>query len=283
MALYPGAGKVRQDALKEVGSVDSAFQRAGESRCKIVGILGEGTGGVALKMTTVNKPSPNLQVARNFILKRAYNSQQEESLRREIDFVRRFRGDMHIAQFFSLEGGPVHGDLDQSEHPFVNSLVLIDFGASRIDEDKSKVGQAAKMNISKMGEVMLNLIGGMVRKVASGSSNMTITVDGEEETLRSWARDLDGLNPAYGADADTVAGHKDRMDNLDPDIRRLVIRCLATSMNNRPELEDLVEEVEQNVSNKTAAYYTKYKYGSNETDSAVERIMKELLHDAKTS
>lgn len=139
------------------------------------------------------------------------------------------------------------------------------------------------MNISKMGEIMLNLIGGRVMKSAAGSSNMNfITVEGQN-TIRSWARDLDGLNPVYKAPASTVAEHKDRMDNLDPDLRRLVIRCLATAMNNRPELEDLVEEVERNVSGKAATYYASYRYGSNETNSEVARIMKELLHDATTS
>ncbi|KAI4859475.1 hypothetical protein F4820DRAFT_466968 [Hypoxylon rubiginosum] len=380
MASYPGIEKIRGDALKEVKNVESAFQKAGEKRFKIKGVLGEGTGGVALKMAMISKPSPTSQPVQEFILKRAYNTEQEAKLRKEIAFVQRFRGDMHVAQFFSLEGEPIdsisylkgptlltewigngtlkelivkradwgkplpnrmlwrlflclcrmliamawpsdrppgtkreservpspnengkrpdklelhHGDLniqnilignlDLSEHAFVNTLIIIDFGASSIEEDETKAGQAAKVNISKMGEIMLNLIGGRVMKSAAGSSNMNfITVEGQN-TIRSWARDLDGLNPVYKAPASTVAEHKDRMDNLDPDLRRLVIRCLATAMNNRPELEDLVEEVERNVSGKAATYYASYRYGSNETNSEVARIMKELLHDATTS
>lgn len=131
-----------------------------------------------------------------------------------------------------------------------------------------------------MGEVMLNLVGGRVMKNATGSSNMDITVNGERKTIRSWARDLDGLNPAYRAPADLVAEHKDRVDNLDADLRSLIIRCLAPMADNRPDLETLVEEVERNVNNKTANSYAGKKYASNETDSAVERIMHRLVHDA---
>lgn len=123
MASYPGIEKIRGDALKEVKNVESAFQKAGEKRFKIKGVLGEGTGGVALKMAMISKPSPTSQPVQEFILKRAYNTEQEAKLRKEIAFVQvcwtshvaslkliliqRFRGDMHVAQFFSLEGEPI--------------------------------------------------------------------------------------------------------------------------------------------------------------------------------
>lgn len=88
MASYPGLNKIRADALKELRLLESYIQKSGENRFKIEGVLGEGTGGFALKMAMVNEPSPNLQPTRRFIMKRAIDQQQEEKLLREIEFTK---------------------------------------------------------------------------------------------------------------------------------------------------------------------------------------------------
>ncbi|KAI1769274.1 kinase-like domain-containing protein [Hypoxylon sp. FL1150] len=379
MASYPGLDKVRLDALKEFRLLESSIQKAKENRFKVEGILGEGTGGFALKMLMTGPPSLLPEPARRFMLKRAYNTQQEEKLQREIEFTKRFRGDAHIAQLVSFEGEPhdgvsylkgptlmtewigtltvkdlierradlnipfpnrvlwrfflclcrmliamawpsnappgtprkvelvpspgpdgkrppklplVHGDLniqnvlvgnlDQSEHLLVHSLVLIDFGNARILPD-DQGEQAVKGNMCLMGEIMLNLVGGRVMKGSTGSSNMDAVVDGERKTIRSWARDLDGLNPAYGAPANLVAEHRGRVENLDTDLRGLIIQCLAPMAANRPDLETLVEQVERNVNTKTADSYVGKKYANNETDSAIREIMHRLVHEAPTT
>lgn len=126
---------------------------------------------------------------------------------------------------------------------------------------------------------MLQLIGGHAK---SGAANMTITEGGGERIINSHARDLDGLNPIYKAPPARKAEHKDKVDNLDPDIRRLVILCLASNRELRPDLPDLFEEIERNVNTKTQESYAGYKYQANESDEALRRISQQLICDADT-
>ncbi|KAI0602367.1 kinase-like domain-containing protein [Biscogniauxia sp. FL1348] len=183
----------------------------------------------------------------------------------------------------------LHGDLNHRnvmidafesiEHSKVPLLKLIDFGGSR--DLPASTNQAAdlavKTNMLYIGQIMLTLVGG---SHLGGSANMQVTINGEEKTVRSYARDLDGLNPSYKAPPALVARHKDKMDNLDPRIRSLVARCCALSSTDRPDIVDLLDMVEEAVRTTKKDYYSSYKYFANESDEALERLSRELLLNA---
>lgn len=123
-----------------------------------------------------------------------------------------------------------------------------------------------KNNMFNIAGVLLNIVGGNSRI----AGNMKVTDErGMEKTIRSHARDLDGLNPAYKAPPVLIARHKRKMDNLDPDIRNLLALCLAANVNDRPSLPYLVQEVERNVQEKTADKYTSYPFRENESDDNI--------------
>lgn len=131
-----------------------------------------------------------------------------------------------------------------------------------------------------VGEMMLSLIGGGSAKY--GSANMLVSVGGGTSLIRSHARDLDGLNPTYKAPQPVITAHRAKMDNLDGDLRNLVIRCLAVHIDDRPELEELAQEVERNVRGKQQEHYADKQYYNNESDVAIRRIAGELMCNAKT-
>ncbi|KAI1487078.1 hypothetical protein F5X96DRAFT_651866 [Biscogniauxia mediterranea] len=183
----------------------------------------------------------------------------------------------------------LHGDLNHRnvmidafesiEHSRVPLLKLIDFGGSRDlpANDKQPADLAVKTNMLYIGQIMLTLIGG---SHLGGSANMNIAIDGVDKVIRSYARDIDGLNPSYKAPPALVARHKDKMDNLDPRIRSLVARCCALSSTDRPDIEHLLDTVEAAVRTTKKDYYSGYKYFANESDHALERLSRELLFDA---
>ncbi|KAI1374364.1 hypothetical protein F4677DRAFT_461419, partial [Hypoxylon crocopeplum] len=178
------------------------------------------------------------------------------------------------------EEGIIHGDLniqnvmigniESVEHRLVPQLILIDFGSSRTLPD-DRAAEAVKANMYNVAAIMLTLIGG---NIISGSANMRLK---DETTIRSTARDLDGLNPKYGPKKDDIDRHTRKMRNLDPDLRDLVIQCLATSSDRRPELRDLVRQVERNVNQKTPDDYKKNPCAKDESDDALKRISKEFF------
>lgn len=136
-----------------------------------------------------------------------------------------------------------------------------------------------KSNTSDIGNTMLALIGGSHH---NGSANMVVTdAAGNPKTIQSFARDLDGMNPAYKAPKEVVDRHREKLDNLDEDIRNLVVQCCATDPNNRPGIEYLLTEVERNVNEKQASDYAAKKYFFNETDAAIGRIVNEVMFDAE--
>ncbi|KAI0508649.1 hypothetical protein F5B22DRAFT_649743 [Xylaria bambusicola] len=174
--------------------------------------------------------------------------------------------------------GDFHGQnimidqLEPYEHNSVPVLKLIDFGLSRDlparpNEPKDIV---MKTNIRAIGEVMLGLIRGNVK---GGPGMMEITYKGETKRINSFATDLDRLSNKYRAPAIMVAKHQDRIANLDPDIRSLVASCVAVGLDDRPDIEDLLNIVERNAKNKTPNDYTTYKYSANETDAAIKKII----------
>ncbi|KAI0376439.1 kinase-like domain-containing protein [Hypomontagnella monticulosa] len=170
------------------------------------------------------------------------------------------------------------GDFDQLDHRLVPIIKLIDFGGASELPDTQSPESAAKANMYYVGEIMLSLIGGGSAKY--GSANMLVSAKGKTTTIKSNARDLDGLNPVYKAPQATVKAHKAKMDNLDGDLRNLVIRCLAVKIEDRPALEELAEEVERHVKEKRQEHYAGKQYYNNESDMAIRRIAGELMCNA---
>ncbi|KAI0964876.1 hypothetical protein F4678DRAFT_486067 [Xylaria arbuscula] len=170
--------------------------------------------------------------------------------------------------------------LEPKEHQSVPMLKLIDFGMSRDqpqnirNEPKELV---SKTNIRAIGEVMLGLLRGNAR---GGPGMMDITYNEEMKRLMSYATDLDRLSRKYGAPADLVAKHQDRINNLDPEIRNLVALCVASKVEERPDIEDLLEIVERNAKNKREEDYINYKYANNESDAAIRQIIDDHIFNA---
>ncbi|RYP53579.1 hypothetical protein DL768_001443 [Monosporascus sp. mg162] len=170
-------------------------------------------------------------------------------------------------------------NFEEREHKEVPMIKLIDFGMSRELREIEKIPDAAvKTNMLDIGKVMLAFLGCSHR---GGASDMKVTYRGEEKTIKSFARDIDGLSPTYKAPAAIVARHKEKMENLDPDIRSLVALCCVQDPNERPELEDLLREVERYVRTKEQNDYVGKKYYGNESNAAISRIVREVMLDAK--
>ncbi|RYP39582.1 hypothetical protein DL767_002130 [Monosporascus sp. MG133] len=166
-------------------------------------------------------------------------------------------------------------NFEEREHKEVPMLKLIDFGMSRELREIDKIPDAAvKTNMLDIGKVMLAFLGCSHR---GGASDMKVTYRGEEKTIKSFARDIDGLSPTYKAPAAIVARHRDKMENLDPDIRSLVALCCVQDPNERPELEDLLGEVERYVKTKEQNDYVGKKYYGNESNAAISRIDLDLV------
>ncbi|RYP11820.1 hypothetical protein DL765_007586 [Monosporascus sp. GIB2] len=170
-------------------------------------------------------------------------------------------------------------NFEEHEHKEVPMIKLIDFGMSRELRKIEKIPDAAvKTNMFDIGKVMLAFLGCSHR---GGASDMKVTYQGQEKTIKSFARDIDGLSPTYKAPAAIVARHKEKMENLDPDIRSLVALCCVRDPNERPELEDLLTEVERYVKTKEQKDYFGKKYYENESNAAISRIVREVMLDAK--
>ncbi|KAI3316813.1 hypothetical protein HD806DRAFT_527615 [Xylariaceae sp. AK1471] len=169
--------------------------------------------------------------------------------------------------------------LEPVEHKLVPVLKLIDFGMSRdlpvrASEQPDLV---VKSNILAAGEVMLGLLRGNRR---GGPGLMEITHNGETKQVNSYAPDLDKMSAKYGAPPAVVAKHQERIDNLDPDIRSLVALCVALKVEDRPNINNLLLEVERNAKNKTPDDYTGYKYYANESDVAIKRLVEDFIFNA---
>lgn len=128
----------------------------------------------------------------------------------------------------------------------------------------------------KMAEVMINLIGGTVSTKNDGIKFMDATVNGQVRSIRSRAKDLDGLI-GYGLDSAAINKQKRWLDNLDVDLRNLLIRCLAVDQNMRPTLEELYEEVHRNATQKTRISYAGKRWQNNESDEAIHTISRNLI------
>ncbi|KAI2464720.1 hypothetical protein F4781DRAFT_411942 [Annulohypoxylon bovei var. microspora] len=178
------------------------------------------------------------------------------------------------------------GDFNSITHEHVPMLKLIDFGQASESSDSFTYTpeQAVKENMFRIAGVMLNLVGGAIDMTNAGMMNMDVTVKGEKKTIRSRARDLDGLNPKWKAPGRLINRHTGWMNNLDTDLRDLLVRCLAANATMRPDLEELFEDVQRNVTRKTQSSYIGKRWHNNESDSELLRISKELIIDrgAKT-
>ncbi|KAI2628483.1 hypothetical protein GGR54DRAFT_587337 [Hypoxylon sp. NC1633] len=188
-------------------------------------------------------------------------------------------------------GNVMIGNIESTEHTLVPILKLIDFGAASEMPETQDANDAIRTNMLYIGRIMLFLVGGIHR---STPSDMKIHVGDQtnEKTIRSFAKDLDEVNPLRlqplrsENDRRTVADeHRRRMNNLDPNLRDLLVQCLASNKDNRPALPDLVREVENNIRTGTEQYYRQqnFPYAQNESDAALRRISRELFLDASTS
>ena len=139
--------------------------------------------------------------------------------------------------------------------------------------------EAVKANIFAAGTTMLSIIGGSNKR---GTANMVVKVEGAERTIRSYAKDLDEVSRSYGMPAPLVARHRRKMENLDEDLKDLVARCCAAAPGDRPNLEDLIGQVEHHVATKTEADYAGKQYSDQESDEYITRIVKDMIINAKT-
>ncbi|KAI1387874.1 kinase-like domain-containing protein [Hypoxylon trugodes] len=178
-------------------------------------------------------------------------------------------------------GNILIGDFDPDEHSLFPGLVLFDFGSSNELSDGKPPSTASKTNIFNAGRVMIELIGGTVKC----SGKMKIDTEAGEETIQSYARDLDGLNSVYKVPTAIANRQKQKLANLDPDLRSLIARCLANDIKKRPNLEDLYDEVERNVEEKQQKDYAGKASHKNESNGGVRNVAKELmvLQDIKSS
>ncbi|OTA61597.1 hypothetical protein K449DRAFT_434687 [Hypoxylon sp. EC38] len=152
------------------------------------------------------------------------------------------------------------GDFEPIMHQFVPMLKLIDFGKSQILPVSPT--PATKRNMWDVGKIMLALIGGRV-----------------------WdARDLERLDhPVYAAiDSETRKSHQERLDNLDQELKDLIVLCLAPMEADRPEFDYLLQEVRRNALEKTQDSYRGKKYHHNESDAALRRISNRMIILAQT-
>ncbi|KAI1458192.1 hypothetical protein F4805DRAFT_474634 [Annulohypoxylon moriforme] len=176
-------------------------------------------------------------------------------------------------------GNIMFGDFDSTAHRSVPILKLIDFGQASNSTNYFTYTEesAVRQNMHRIAEVMINLIGGTVNMSINGSKDMEVTIDGEVRVIRSRARDLDGLSRGYGANNAIIEKQRVWLDNLDVDLRNLLVRCLATDEGMRPGLEELFEEVRRNVTEKTRRSYQGKRWQDNETDESLRRISRNLI------
>ena len=107
---------------------------------------------------------------------------------------------------------------------------------------------------------MLSIIGGSNKR---GTAEMKVKVKGVEKTIRSYANQV-------------------KLENLDADLKDLVARCCATSPKDRPDLEDLIEDVGHNVKTKKEGDYVGKPHQGQESDEYISRIVKDMIINAKT-
>ncbi|KAI0138978.1 kinase-like domain-containing protein [Hypoxylon sp. NC0597] len=169
------------------------------------------------------------------------------------------------------------GDFEPIIHEFVPMLKLIDFGKSQTIPDSPI--PAIKRNMWDIGKIMLALIGGRVWDGRYRSVMIEVTDRGKKRTVRSAARDLEKLDhPLYAAaDLKTKMLHQERLDNLDPELKDLIVLCLAPSEADRPELDHLLQEARRNVTEKTQDSYKGKKYYHNESDAELRRISDRII------
>ena len=126
---------------------------------------------------------------------------------------------------------------------------------------------------------MLSIIGGSNKR---GTAEMKVRVKGVEKTIRSYAKDLDEISRSYRMPPALVNRHNVKLENLDADLKDLVARCCASNPRDRPDLKDLIEDVEHNVKTKEEGDYAGKPYQGQESNEYISRIVKDMIIDAKT-
>jgi hypothetical protein len=140
---------------------------------------------------------------------------------------------------------------DFPEHAIVPPLKLIDFGLA------TQTDSAVQDNLSAITKVMMKLI-----------TNDAVTVQSE---LRLY-------NGVMTMAAEILPGAGNHYPTLDPDLRDLVARCLATDAADRPDLATMLQVTQDAVTNKDAASFSPNDF--LETDEEIQRVLQIILYDA---
>ncbi|KAH9986356.1 hypothetical protein F4779DRAFT_305552 [Xylariaceae sp. FL0662B] len=166
-------------------------------------------------------------------------------------------GDMHV-------GNLLFGNLDEEEHYLIPVLKLIDFDRAYDFPDPENENLGVKWNLFDIGLIMRTLITGDRRRDPPVSP-VFVRVEGQEIFMHSAGADL--ANPNY--------------PDLDDDIRRMVIMCLAVDPNQRPQLGRLHNRIRDWIRERGSGYYANFPRGRrHERESNLKDIVQRLIFDA---
>ncbi|KAI2624488.1 kinase-like domain-containing protein [Xylaria nigripes] len=154
--------------------------------------------------------------------------------------------DIHMANVLIGSAG------DFPEHALIPPLKLIDFGMATNDAN------ATDQNLTEVCSLMLYLITG-------------------------WWQQIEGVKEPYER-IETRAGvllEKPRglpFPKLDPDLRRLLIYCLANEKQHRPTLAELLRQIQHFIATKTPESYG--EDAAIETDEAIKSLLEDIIYNA---
>ncbi|KAI8965118.1 kinase-like domain-containing protein [Daldinia sp. FL1419] len=157
---------------------------------------------------------------------------------------------------------------DDIEHLISPILKVIDFGRAGEWSFIEFTGTTVHSNLWDIGKLMICLIRLDERSYVANLGNGQVLIPHLGNTITT---DGDSILPIDGPDA--------KYPWLDRDLGKLVCWCLATEPNDRPDLEELSNQVLTHVSLKRASSYPN---DPEETDDYVSDIWKRMVHDADT-
>ncbi|KAK7755333.1 hypothetical protein SLS62_002559 [Diatrype stigma] len=243
-------------------------------------------------------PNPRMREERRFLVKRTFREQagsdDDEQLRKEVEITNSMHGQPHIAQaiYFDLRLTPdplyglsrpslvieyvENGTLDrmrnqmianhvampnrvalgfffclviggfhplEGEHVHVPILKLIDFGRSYIHPDPDNINAGVKQNIYDIGRIMRMMMD-RDDEPDPWAAPVTMNINGNMQTFMSGAATLNR-----------------RGSTLDYNLKELVMRCQAVDPKMRPELHELLGELEKNAALKgSEKWYHDHRY-----------------------
>ncbi|KAI0114081.1 kinase-like domain-containing protein [Nemania sp. FL0031] len=145
-------------------------------------------------------------------------------------------------------------DKDVPEHQFTPILKLIDFGMAR---ETNNTREAIQDNLLALWTVMMTII---TKRYFVIPQNDPGIYNGIETYATA-------IIPPYD-------GHGDPHQNLDPEIRTLMVECMAVNEQQRPSLEDVLRRAQQGAAKPPSAFI---RGRLTETDDAVRAFMEQML------